>query len=58
MSANNGNRSRFHINRKRRIARAIQTRALKQALGETPQAAGAPQAAGKKEKAPPAADAN
>lgn len=28
MSANNGNRSRFHITRKRRIARRMQMRSL------------------------------
>jgi len=32
MSANNGNRSRFHVDRKRRIARRIQLRAVAQAL--------------------------
>ena len=31
MSANNGNRSRFHINRKRRIARRMQMRSLMKA---------------------------
>jgi hypothetical protein len=30
MSASNGNRSRFHINRKRRIARRMQMRSLMQ----------------------------
>jgi len=34
MSANNGNRSRFHVDRKRRIARRMHLRALAQALTE------------------------
>ena len=32
MSANNGNRSRFHVDRKRRIARRMQLRELSKAL--------------------------
>ena len=32
MSANNGNRSRFHVDRKRRIARKMQMRELAKAL--------------------------
>jgi hypothetical protein len=34
MSANNGNRSRFHITRKRRIARRMQMRSLMKAQAE------------------------
>ena len=34
MSASNGNRSRFHINRKRRIARRMQMRSLMQEQSE------------------------
>jgi hypothetical protein len=59
MSANNGNRSRFHINRKRRIARAIQTRSLKEALAARPESAAAPdQPAAKASKPAAAPDAN
>ena len=39
MSANNGNRSRFHVDRKRRIARRMQLRAVAQALAEKREAA-------------------
>jgi hypothetical protein len=48
MSANNGNRSRFHVDRKRRIARRMQMRAVAQALTEKREAAAA------KSTAPPA----
>ena len=41
MSANNGNRSRFHVDRKRRIARRIQLRAVAQALTEKRETAAA-----------------
>jgi hypothetical protein len=41
MSANNGNRSRFHVDRKRRIARRMQLRAVAQALTEKREAAAA-----------------
>lgn len=34
MSANNGNRSRFHVDRKRRIARRMQLRELAKALND------------------------
>ena len=34
MSANNGNRSRFHRNRKRRLARGLKTRELIKRLAE------------------------
>jgi len=34
MSANNGNRSRFHITRKRRIARRMQMRSLMKAQAD------------------------
>ncbi len=47
MSANNGNRSRFHVDRKRRIARRIQLRAVAQALTEKREAASAAKAAAK-----------
>lgn len=46
MSARNGQRARFHRNRKRRVVRAMQLRAvmaeLKQQKAETPAAAPAP----------------
>ena len=38
MSANNGNRSRFHRNRKRRLARGLQTRELVKRLAEKKEA--------------------
>jgi hypothetical protein len=38
MSANNGNRSRFHRNRKRRLARRIQTRELMKGLADKKEA--------------------
>jgi hypothetical protein len=41
MSANNGNRSRFHVDRKRRIARRMQMRAVAQALTEKRETAAA-----------------
>jgi hypothetical protein len=58
MSATNGNRSRFNIARKRRIARRMQTRALITQLAETPAPQEAPKkaAAKKTKKAEPAAD--
>ena len=52
MSANNGNRSRFHINRKRRIARRMQMRSLLKAESEKAANASADPAA-RKEAAKP-----
>jgi hypothetical protein len=47
MSANNGNRSRFHVDRKRRIARKMQMRELAKALA-TKSAEGATDSSPKK----------
>ncbi len=59
MSANNGNRSRFNITRKRRIARAILTRSLKEQLATKSDATAAPKrAAAKKKKPADAPEAN
>lgn len=48
MSARNGQRSRFHLNRKRRVVQRMKVRALLQSLKEQ-KAAGAAPAAGRKD---------
>ena len=53
MSANNGNRSRFHVDRKRRIARRMQLRAVAQALTEKRAAAAAAEVPAKQGEDPP-----
>jgi hypothetical protein len=53
MSASNGNRSRFHIDRKRRIARRMQLRAVAQALTEKRAAAAAAESTVKQGENPP-----
>lgn len=50
MSANNGNRSRFHVDRKRRIARLAQTRAIAKAIADKRATAAAPGAAAKQDE--------
>ena len=50
MSANNGNRSRFHVDRKRRIARRMQMRAVAQALTEKREAAATDKSSAKQVK--------
>ena len=53
MSANNGNRSRFHINRKRRIARRMQMRSLKIEAGKAASSAPAASASEQKDGSTP-----
>ena len=50
MSANNGNRSRFNITRKRRIARAIQIRSLKATARQQVRGAGRAQSRRRKKE--------
>jgi len=64
MSANNGNRSRFNIDRKRRIARRMQMREVAKALNEKQSTAAATDSApvatkppSRKRRAAPATDA-
>jgi hypothetical protein len=51
MSANNGNRSRFHRDRKRRIARRMQMRSVMNTLDEKRSAVPAPPAPDAKKRA-------
>lgn len=54
MSANNGNRSRFNITRKRRIARRMQMRSLMKAQAEKASATPTESASAQKDGSTPA----